>query len=102
MGHVCLTSDECLTEKTHIIEPSKKFKGEDQMLLGRTLTLGTKDVPIRVLNLSDNVKHIYPGTIVETMTPIDKVMSTQTTVRQHGKLPSFLEDLYERTVKHLK
>lgn len=104
LGHVDIPDyNSCnpFLEQTHLIEPVEKFKGEDQLLLGRTLINADKLVTIRLLNLSDDIKQIYPGTIVGRMNSIDRIMSTTETQNSYENLPPFLKELFEKTAKNL-
>lgn len=60
-----------------------------------------KLVTIRLLNLSNDIKHVYPGTIVGHMNPIDSIMSTTENQNPYENLPPFLKELFEKTVKNL-
>lgn len=82
-------------------QTQEKFKGEDQLLLGRTLVNADKLVTIRLLSLSDDIKHIYPGTIVGRMNPIDSIMSTTENQNSYEDLTPFLKVLFGKTVKNL-
>lgn len=104
IGHVDIpdyNSCNLFLEQTHLIEPVEKFKGEDQLLLGRTLVNADKLVTIRLFSLSDDIKHIYPGTIVGRMNPIDSIMSTTENQNSYEDLTPFLKVLFGKTVKNL-
>ena len=45
-----------------IIEPSESFLKKGKALVARTFTFSQDKVPIRVMNMTDEICDIYPGT----------------------------------------
>ncbi|CAG2215708.1 unnamed protein product [Mytilus edulis] len=95
-----------LTSKLQIgiIEPSEKFVKRDNALLAKTLVEAREQVPIRLLNVSNNVTTIRAGTIVGEISPVEDVITmTENTRKEHKnpKLDNELQKLVNEASSHL-
>ncbi|CAG2215679.1 unnamed protein product [Mytilus edulis] len=87
-----------------IIEPCEKFVKRDNALLAKTLVEAREHVPIRLLNVSNNVTTIRTGTIVVEISPVEDVITmTGNTSKElkHLKLDSELQKLVNEASFHL-
>ena len=62
--------------KTRIIESSEQFQGSDRALVARTLVDDCPEnkVPIRLINLQNEVTNLGKGTFIAELNPIDGVI----------------------------
>ena len=89
-------------DKLCIIEPSESFVKKGKALVARTLTFSQDRVPIRVMNMTDEVCDIYPGTNLAKASSVSEVQKVKPTNPQTGKtVPDHLTDLYQRAVEGL-
>ena len=89
-------------DKLCIIEPSESFVKKEKALVARTLTFSQDRVPIRVMNMTDEVCDIYPGTNLAKASSVSEVQKVKPTNPQTRKtVPDHLTDLYQRAVEGL-
>ncbi|CAC5410704.1 unnamed protein product [Mytilus coruscus] len=84
--HSWVNDYDTLTSKLQmgIIEPCEKFVKRDNALLAKTLVEAREHVPIRLLNVSNNVTTIRAGTIVGEISPVEDVITmTGNTSKEH-------------------
>ncbi|CAG2249595.1 unnamed protein product [Mytilus edulis] len=85
-------------------EPCEKFVKRDNALLAKTLVEAREHVPIRLLNVSNNVTTIRAGTIVGEISPVEDVITmTGNTSKEHKspKLDNELQKLVNEASSHL-
>lgn len=66
--------------QTEIMEPCGKLVERDNALLAKALVQLEESVPIRLLNVSDEVKTVKTGTAFGEISAIDEVISTENKV----------------------
>ena len=82
-----------------IIEPKDQTNGTSELLVARTLCYFNESNPIRVMNITDEDKILYPGTNVATISAVSSVEDVQKVSTSYNKqVPEHLEDLFNRTV----
>lgn len=80
------------------VEPEPKFLESGRALVGRTLVKGNYKVPLRLMNVTDDVQKIYRGTLIGKMTAVEENLNLTTFAEQSiGKLRSDLKDLLDRS-----
>ena len=58
------------------------------------------DLPIRVMNMTDEYCNIYSGTNTATASPVTEVQKVKTSVCENNRqVPDHLKDLYQKTVE---
>ena len=85
-----------------IVEPADDFRKVDKALVGRTLVNNNGEIPLRLMNVSQQPQTLYEGTIIAKVTPVIEV--TVPTGHDNvvcDKVPCHLQDLYERSIKDL-
>ncbi|MCG8048996.1 MAG: reverse transcriptase domain-containing protein, partial [Candidatus Thiodiazotropha endolucinida] len=83
-----------------IIEPSESFLQKGKALIARTLTFSQDKVPIRVMNMTDEICDIYPGTNLAKASSVSEVQKVKPISSRNRKtVPDHLTDLYDRTVE---
>ena len=86
----------------YIIEPDDKFLERGRAMVGRTLVKGRETVPVRLMNITEEVQPIYKGTTIAKMTAADEENLPQT-FQEHtaGELRPDLRELLERSKRNL-
>lgn len=88
---------------TGIIEPSDTFHKVDNAVVGRILATANENVPVRLMNPSNEVMVIYKGTVVGQFEQVkenaDKVALE---VKKNSSLPEQLEELVKKASVNLK
>ena len=83
-----------------IIEPSDKFLKKGNALVAKTLAYSQNTVPLRLMNISDEMCSIYPGTNIANACSVAEVQPVKITANtSESAVPSHLADLYQRTVE---
>ncbi|KAK3083081.1 hypothetical protein FSP39_013432 [Pinctada imbricata] len=103
--NVCLNDGLTLPPGDSLIEPDENFLASDRGLIGKLLVSNNKRVPIRIMNVSDDVKVIRAGTVVANLSPAE-VVSTESDTNSFRRpddqnLTSYLEELLSRSSAHL-
>ncbi|CAG2215715.1 unnamed protein product [Mytilus edulis] len=86
------------------IPPGTEAFAWDNALLAKTLVEAREQVPIRLLNVSNNVTTIRAGTIVGEISPVEDVITmTENTRKEHKnpKLDNELQKLVNEASSHL-
>ena len=63
-GRACLGDTEKLPKGTGIIEPVEEFSRFDRALVGKTLVCSREEMPVRMMNPTDEAKVIEKGTVI--------------------------------------
>ena len=74
--NVNISEKDYLSAGVSLIEPEESFTKTDRGLVAKTLVENNKSVPLRIMNVSSDVKTIHSGTFVASLSPIDKVMGS--------------------------
>ncbi|MCG7879813.1 MAG: RNase H-like domain-containing protein, partial [Candidatus Thiodiazotropha endolucinida] len=89
-----------LKENLCLIEPTDKLLEKGTVLGAKSLTHGRQDLPIRIMNLTNECQTIYEGTHVATASPVTEVQKLKpdlTITKTSITVPDHLQDLYTRT-----
>ena len=82
-----------------IIEPKDQSNGTSELLVTRSLCFVNESIPIRVINITDEDKILYPGTCVATISVASSVKDVQKVSTSDNKLvPEHLKHLFNRTI----
>ncbi|XP_056006949.1 uncharacterized protein LOC130050723 [Ostrea edulis] len=104
-GQICTGSDGGLPTQAGLIEPSENFQKSGSCFLAKTLVRRQNTVPLRIMNISEDSKTIYPGTVVGKLSAIDEVLNLVPGEHQgldeNNDMPSYLQDLYTNSTKHM-
>ena len=84
-----------------IVEPSDTFVKSDRGLVARTLADVKTEVPVRIMNVSDDAQQLEQGTIVAQYSPVSEVFDTVVAVTEHQDVPDYLHDLFEKAKGNL-
>ena len=86
-----------------IIEGDETFLTTGGGLVGKSLVSQGQFVPVRIMNPTPEVRVIHAGTVVGTMTPVDRILAIDNakTVTSTQDMTPALQDLYERTSEGL-
>ena len=69
-------------------------------MVAKTLTYSQNTVPVHLMNISDEMCSIYPGTNIANACSVAEVQSVKTKANtSQSAVPSHLADLYQRTVE---
>ena len=83
-----------------IIEPSDNFLKKGNAMVAKTLAYSQNTVPVRLMNISDEMCSIYPGTNIANACSVTEVQSVKAKPNtSESAVPSHLADLYKRTVE---
>ena len=83
-----------------IIEPSDSFLKKGNAMVAKTLVYSQNTVPLRLMNISDEMCSIYPGGNIANAGSVAEVQSVKTKANtSENAVPSHLADLYQRTVE---
>ena len=82
-----------------IIEPKEQSFGNSELLVARSLCYYNKSNPVRVMNIANEDKVLYPGTNVATISAVSSVEDIQTASHaENDQVPEHLTGLFNRTV----
>ncbi|CAG2212114.1 unnamed protein product [Mytilus edulis] len=98
-GKVCLSEGQTLPNNDVLVEASEN-KGKDYILTARSLVKSNDSIPVRLMNVENEAKTIFPGTTIAQMCEISHVAKSLPSQndRQNKKgLRSDLHDLLNRT-----
>ncbi|CAG2251650.1 unnamed protein product [Mytilus edulis] len=84
---------------TGIIEPSEEFLDRGKALVGKSVVMSDKTVPVRLLNISDSVQVLNVGTVVGNLSGADVV--SQVDNHKDYALNNELEKLLDRSSENL-
>ena len=91
-------------EELCLVEPlDKQFHG-DGGIIAKALVRGDNQIPLRVMNLSNETKTFYPGTYVgnaSQVAEVQPVILDNKKHKTHAAVPNHLQDLYQRTIAGL-
>ena len=92
-----------LQEGVSLIEPDDGFLASERGLVGKVLVQNTEKVPVRIMNISNEIKVVRSGTVVANMTHVNDVIEEASVTQKlnKGKLPSHLQNLLERSCSNL-
>ena len=85
-----------------VVEPCEKFTKRDCALVARELVKPADSVPIRLLNVSDEIKVVHAGTSIAELSPAEAVLTGSG--RKYTEVQTVtdeLETLIERSSQHL-
>ena len=104
-GKVCADPDGGLPSKAGLVEPSDKFLKSDTGILARALVRRQDTVPLRIMNLSDSSKTIYPGTVVGEFSQVEEIVSLvpepDISSQPNIEMPAHLTELYDKCTRGL-
>ncbi|VDI82316.1 Hypothetical predicted protein [Mytilus galloprovincialis] len=98
-GKVCLTEGQTLPTNDVLVEASEN-KGKDYILTARSLVKSNDSIPVRLMNVENEAKTIFPGTTIAQMCEISHVaksLPSQNDGQNKKGLRSDLHDLLNRT-----
>lgn len=102
-GQIRASSDGGLPTKAGLIEPSEKF--QNSCMLAKTLVRRQDTIPLRIMNISDDSKTIYPGTVVGKLHAVDEVLSLVSEGNRDldvdRELPAHLQELFISSTSHI-
>lgn len=82
-----------------LIEPKESIYENSEILIGRALTYGQNEAHIRVLNVTNEAKILYPETNIAIMSPVSSVQTVnEVTIPNGEQIPDYMKDLFLRTV----
>ena len=81
-----------------LIEQNEQGVRNGPELVARTLVEGNENVPVRIMNLTNEGYTLHTGANIAQMTPVSNVSCTQGKSQPQSVVPDHLQDLYERTV----
>ena len=82
-----------------IIEPAESFLEKGSALVAKSLSYSQNEIPVRVMNITDEMCQIYPGTNIAKASSVVEVQNIKSKMPQSKHVPSHLSDLYQRTVE---
>ena len=74
---VNISEKDYLQESLSLVEPEETFTKSECGLVAKALVGNSKRVPLRIMNLPQNVKTIYSGTFVTSMSPVDNILDSE-------------------------
>ncbi|MCG7878900.1 MAG: eukaryotic translation initiation factor 3 subunit J, partial [Candidatus Thiodiazotropha endolucinida] len=85
-----------------IIEPSDTFGKLDKVMIGRTLTTADENVPVRLMNPSNEEVIVYRGTIVGQFEQVkEETDKRNPELKKNSQLPEQLKDLIRQASENL-
>ena len=106
-GKICASDDGRLPSRIGMIEPIESFARSNAGIVAKTLVRSQEIVPVRILNPLSEAQTIHPGTIIGTLSPIEKVVSSSFNIDEISckkschDIPSHIKDLYEKCTSDL-
>ena len=106
-GKICASDDGRLPSRIGMIEPIESFARSNAGIVAKTLVRSQEIVPVRILNPLSETQTIHPGTIIGTLSPIEKVVSSSFDIDEVSckkschDIPSHIKDLYEKCTSDL-
>ncbi|CAG2190918.1 unnamed protein product [Mytilus edulis] len=85
---------------TGIIEPSEEFLDRGKALVGKSVVMSDKTVPVRLLNISDSVQVLNVGTVVGNLSGAEVV--SQVDNDEDCTLSNYLQKIINRSSKILR
>ena len=85
--------------KLCIIEPAQSFLEKGMALVAKSLAYSQKEIPVRIMNISDEVCQIFPGTNIAEASSVVEVRTVKSETSKPKHVPSHLSDLYQRTIE---
>ena len=76
-GKVHIPDQEIMQKGLSLIEPEEAFTKSDRGLVARTLVDNNDRVPLRIMNTLSEVKVIHTGTIVASLSPVEKIVQSE-------------------------
>ena len=95
-GDVKIPENDYLPKGVSLVEPEETFTNSDHGLVAKALVDNSKKVPLRIMNLSQDVKIIHSGTFVASMSPVDKVMDSNEQHTNKKSLSPAVNDLLKK------
>ncbi|VDI16470.1 Hypothetical predicted protein [Mytilus galloprovincialis] len=98
-GKVCLSEGQTLPTNDVLVEASEN-KGKDYILTACSLVKSNDSIPVRLMNVENEAKTIFPGTTIAQMCEIShvaKYLPSQNDRQNKKGLRSDLHDLLNRT-----
>ncbi|KAK3106230.1 hypothetical protein FSP39_015710 [Pinctada imbricata] len=102
-GNICLSEHVKLSGEG-LIEPDEMFLSSEKGLVGKALVTMDGQVPLRIMNVSEDMKVINARTVVATVSQAEAVKDVQTpneNIHQDTSLPESVQDLLSRSSKQL-
>ena len=95
-GDVKIPENDYLLKGVSLVEPEETFTNSDHGLVAKALVDNSKKVPLRIMNLPQDVKIIHSGTFVASMSPVDKVMDSNEQHTYKKGLSPAVKDLLKK------
>ena len=102
-GNIC-TPKQVKLSGEGVVEPDETFINSERGLVGKTLVTIGEQVPVRIMNISPEMKVINARTVVAHVTPIEHVLETRASSDQNSNsaaLPEPVQDLLARSSEGL-
>lgn len=99
-----VSSNEFMKENDCLVEPTEKLIQAGTTVLAKTLVSGNAEIPLRLMNLSDETQTLYPGRHIASTCPVTKITDVkldQVQFSQTSNIPGHLQDLYNSTISGL-
>ncbi len=81
-----------------MLEPSERMMDGGKGLVAKSLVQADCNIPVRVMNVTDEPQTFYAGTNVANMCPVTEVKTKPFRQVECHTVPAHLEDLYARAV----
>ena len=82
-----------------IVEPAESFLKKGSALVAKSLSYSQNEIPVHVMNITDELCQIYRGTNKANASSVVEVQNVNSKIPQPKRVPSHLSDLYQRTVE---
>ena len=71
-----------------IIEPAESFVEKGSALVAKSLSYSQNEIPVRVMNITDAMCQIYPGTNIAKASSVVEVQNVKSKIPQPKHVPS--------------
>ena len=95
-GDVNIPDKDYLPEGMSLVEPEETCTKSDRGLVANALVDNSKKLPLRIMNLSQDVKTIHSGIFVASMSPVDKIVDSDDQPSKKKSLTRALNDLLKK------
>ena len=95
-GDVNVSEKDYLPDGVSLVEPEEMFTKSEHGLVAKALVGNSKRVPLRIMNLSQDVKTIHSGTFVASMSPVDNIVDSEKLPSNKKSLTPALNELLKK------
>ena len=88
--NVCIPKGTRMPDGDGLIEPDEGFFSSERGIVGKVLVSNDEMAPVRIMNVSNEVKVVRAGTVIAKLTPVSEVLSepaTSASVTEAKELP---------------